>query len=156
MRRKFPPMTMNWSPPGADRDATARETRMSKLLSVEISRGGGPQERVVVRNVSPHGIGARGAIKLVPCERVDVHLPGGALRCAVVRWVNKDNFGLYFDEPIDPQSLQVRVASGGGITPRDAQLGFVALQHKATASRCGFQRSHRDQIIHGSSGWTGD
>lgn len=156
MRRKFPPMSMNWSPPPAGHDESAREARTSKLLSVEISRGGGGRERVVVRNVSPHGIGARGDIRLIPCEEVVVHLPGGETRRAVVRWVRKDGFGLYIDEPIDPQSLQVRAASGAGITPRDAQIGFVPLQHKATPSRTGFQRSHRDQIIHGSSGWTRD
>lgn len=153
---KLPRMSMNWSPSPTGHDESAREARTSKLLSIEISRGGGTRERVVVRNVSAHGIGARGDIKLMPCEEVAVHLPGGETRRAVVRWVRKDGFGLYLDEPVDPQCLQVRAASGSGITPRDAQLGFVPLQHKATATRSGFQRSHRDQIIHGSSGWTRD
>lgn len=145
---------MNWTPPAPETDTQARESRVAKLLPIEVTLGSGQRVRVVVRNVSPHGIGARGECDLVPCERLTVHTPDGRDIPATVRWVRKGTFGLYLDEPISPDILQVRSVQST-IVPRDAQLGFSPLKHVGTTARSGFQRTHRDQVLANSS-WMQD
>ncbi len=146
-------MSMNWTIAPTSGDDSARETRTAKLISLEIS---GPQRRrtkIVVRNLSPHGIGGRGDIDLLPCERLVVHLPNGHNVEAIVRWVRKNSFGLSLDERIDADALQARAAVSAAIVPRDAAIGFEPFKHIGSTSRTGFKRSHRDEVL-GSSGWT--
>lgn len=147
-------MAMNWTPPTSEMDTQARENRVAKLLPIEVTLGNGQRIRVVVRNVSPHGIGARGEVDVVPCERLTVHTPDGRDIPATVRWVRKGTFGLYLDEPINPDMLQVKSAQST-IVPRDAELGFRPLKHTGTTNRSGFQRTHRDQVLSNSS-WIQD
>lgn len=146
-------MSMNWTiapTPGHD---SARETRTAKLISLEISGAQRRRTKIVVRNLSPHGIGGRGDIDLLPCEQVVVHLPDGRDVDAIVRWVRKNSFGLSLDERIDSEALQSRGSGPAAIVPRDAAIGFQPMKHTGTASRSGFQRSHRDEVL-GSSDWT--
>jgi hypothetical protein len=144
-------MTTNWQidhPPAT----TAREVRTSKLLSVEISCARFGRKRVVVRNLSFYGIGARGEIDLLPTEHVTVHLPGGRDIEAIVRWVRKGTFGLSLEERINPADLQTRNAVDRPLTTRDATIGFQRYEVPPTQTqRTGFQRSHRDEVL--SSSW---
>lgn len=138
------------------RDESMREPRMAKLLAVELSSEQLAPTRVVVRNLSPYGLGARGELDLLPMERVTVHLPDGRAVPALVRWVRKGAFGLSLEERIDPAMLQTgRAASPADLTTRDAKVDFriarPAIEHK----RSGFQRSHRDEILSGSD-WSRD
>lgn len=131
----------------------ARETRISKLVGIGLSSAMHKNVRVVVRNLSLHGIGARGDVSLLPCERITVHLPSGRNIGAMVRWVRKNTFGLLLDEQIDPQDFQPHVCPAGTIVPRDANLGFQRMYHQSSTARSGFQRSHRDEVLR-SSNWT--
>ena len=145
-------MDMSWkttTPP----DESAREPRVSKLMSVDISSARQPRTRIVVRNLSPHGIGCRGECDILPCERITVHLHDGREVGATVRWVRKGTFGLSLDERIDPAALHINTSATGAITPRDADLGFHRLRHQGSQSRTGFQRSHRDEVLTPASGW---
>ena len=144
-------MTTQWkidSPPAT----TTREARTSKLLSVEISCARFGRTRVVVRNLSFYGIGARGDVDLLPTEHVTVHLPGGHNVDAIVRWVRKGAFGLSLQERINPADLQTRNSVDQPLKTRDAESGFQPfVPTPATPPRTGFKRSHRDEVL--SSGW---
>lgn len=134
----------------------ARETRVSKLLPLEVSSERHGRVRFVVRNISPYGIGGRGELELLPCERVTIHLPGDRQIGATVRWVRKNTFGFALDEPIDPTELQAKASTNGNLTPRDATQEFNVYKHSPSIHRPGFQRSHRDQVLLGASHWKTD
>ncbi len=148
-------MDMSWKPSTAEGNDSTREPRMAKLVALHLSSARYSNVKIVVRNLSPHGLGARADIELLPCERVVVHLPNGQDVGAIVRWVRKNTFGLSLDERIEPEHLQPRAAAAGAIVPRDAELGFNRLRHTAGSSRSGFQRSHRDEVLRTSS-WMGE
>lgn len=115
--------------------------------------------RVVVRNISSHGLGLKGELDLIACERMVLHLPDGREVNGTVRWVRKGGFGIYLDEQIDPSDFQVRGdGSPNAINPRDAQMGFQVMRRPgANTGRTGFQRTHRDEVLKDlSSSWTGD
>ncbi|QJQ32414.1 hypothetical protein GV829_08080 [Sphingomonas lacunae] len=144
---------MSWTPSRPDND-TAREPRVSKLVSLELSSDRHQRTKIVVRNLSPHGIGARGEIDLLPCERVTLHLPGDRCVAATVRWVRKGTFGLSLDERIDATAVQPTAKASAGLITRDAEVGFHRLRHNTDAApRSGFQRSHRDEVLRNSI-WT--
>lgn len=146
-------MDMSWKTPATPADESVREVRVSKLVALELSSARYSRVKIVIRNLSPHGLGARADIELLPCEQVMVHLPDGRDVGAIVRWVKKNTFGLSLAERIEPEQLQPRAATGAAIVPRDADLGFNRLRHTATSSRSGFQRTHRDEVLQ-SSHWT--
>ena len=130
-------------------DAPQREQRTSKLIVLALSTSREKHARIVVRNVSPHGLGARGEIDLLPCERVTVHLPGGRDVAATVRWARNGKFGLALDERVDPPSLQTRAAaSPTDLRSRDESMEFVPMKIRPVeGGRTGFKRSHRDQVL---------
>lgn len=146
-------MTMNWNPDSHEQDAAAREPRTSKLLAVELSSDRNPPARVVIRNLSSHGVGARGDIDLLPCERVTLHLPDGAQIGGTVRWVRKGTFGIALDERLPTEFLQAKAKSSAEIVTRDTVVGFQPVKHTVEhAGRSGFQRTHRDEVLRSS--WT--
>jgi PilZ domain len=148
-------MDMSWPPAPPPTDGSARENRVSKLVALELSSARYKRVRIVIRNLSPHGLGARADIELLPCEQVMVHLPDGRDVGAIVRWVRKNTFGLSLEERIEPEQLQPRPGTGAAIVPKDAELGFNRYRHTATSSRSGFQRTHRDEVLR-SSNWLGE
>lgn len=149
-------MTMEWTPPAA-KPTGPRADRKSQLVPLEIGSDRFGRTRVVVRNLSPYGLGVRGDVELIACERVIVYLPDGRQVGATVRWVRKNTFGLALDEAINPATLQPRPASKpADLMTRDEQRGFVALQVNANVHRPGFIRSHRDEILDGASHWVRD
>lgn len=148
-------MDMSWKTPSLPADESAREVRVSKLVSLELSSARYKRVKIVIRNLSPHGLGARADIELLPCEQVMVHLPDGRDVGAIVRWVKKSTFGLSLEERIEPEQLQARAASSAAIVPKDADLGFNRYRHTASSSRSGFQRTHRDEVLR-TSNWHGE
>lgn len=148
-------MDMSWKPSTPSTNGPVRETRVSKLVALELSSDRYRRVRIVVRNLSPHGLGVRGDIELLPCEQVIIHLPDGRDVNAIVRWARKNTFGLSLEERIAPEQLQPRAAPSTVIVPRDAELGFHRLRHEASSSRSGFQRTHRDEVLR-TSNWRGE
>lgn len=142
---------MSWKPSAPEASEPIREPRTAKLVALNLSSARYSNVKIVVRNLSPHGLGARADIELLPCERVVVHLPNGRDVGAIVRWVRKNTFGLSLDERIETEYLQPKAAGAAAIVPRDAELGFNRLRHTAASSRTGFQRSHRDEVLRSSS-----
>jgi len=94
-------MNMTWpKATKAEGDAGVREQRISKLVTVEISNSRLGRTRVVVRNLSNHGLGIRSDVDLLPCERLTVHIGEDRSVEATVRWVGKGQFGLALDERV--------------------------------------------------------
>lgn len=148
---------MDWNPNTASQTSGPRATRVSRLLPIEIGSERLGRQKVVIRNIAPYGLGARGDVELLACERLTVYLPDGHEIGATVRWVRKNTFGLALDEPINPAVFQPKGAAvATTLVAKDADLGFVPIQIKATIQRPGFQKSHRDQILDGSSLWVRD
>ncbi len=148
-------MSMPWSPADAPDHAT-RESRVSKLLSLEISSDRLERSRVVVRNLSPWGIGMRGDVAVLPCERLTVHLPDGREIPSTVRWVRNGSFGVALDERIEPARLRVIANPTKTLPTRDSSTKFELLRHGSEpVQRSGFQRSHRDEVLN-TSGWNRD
>jgi hypothetical protein len=147
-------MSMTWTPPIAAADSE-REPRTSKLVSVDMASDRHARTRIVVRNISSHGLGARADIDLLPCERVTIYMPDGAEIGATVRWVRKNTFGLSLDERISADFVQAKNAANAAFQPRDEVLGFHRLHHAPVVGRSGFHRSHRDEVLK-SSHWTND
>lgn len=148
-------MDMSWKSPLLAADESVREVRVSKLVALELSSARYKRVRIVIRNLSPHGLGARADIELLPCEQVVVHLPNGGQVGAIVRWVKKNTFGLSLEERIEPEQLQPRATASAVIVPRDAEISFNRLRHTGSSSRSGFQRTHRDEVLR-SSNWRGE
>ncbi len=148
-------MTANWNPnAGRAAPATTRADRTSRLVPLEISSDRLAQTRIVVRNLSPYGIGARGDVELIACERVTVHLPEDHKIGATVRWVRGQTFGLLLDERIEPAQLQVKPGSAPtDFVAKDSNVQFVPVKVNKDYHRPGFVRSHRDQIMDGHSRW---
>lgn len=149
-------MTMEWTPPAA-KPAGPRADRKSQLVPIEIASDRMQRTRVVVRNLSPYGLGVRGDVELIACERLTVFLPDGREIGATVRWARKNTFGLALDEPINPAALQPKaVSKPTELTTREGNAPFIPIQVASTSQRPGFIRSHRDQILDGASHWTRD
>ena len=146
---------MSWDPAREAHDRSEREPRVAKLVAVEISSDRLARVRVIVRNLSAHGIGARGECNVLPCERVTVHFPDGSAVGATVRWVRKGSFGVALDERIEPSAVQTKAAAGR-LVPRDAEVTFERYRHYSTASRAGFSRSHRDEVLKVGGNWQGN
>jgi hypothetical protein len=149
-------MTIDWNPPAA-KASGPRADRKSQLVPIEIASDRVGRTKVIVRNLSPYGLGVRGDVELLACERLTVYLPEGRKIGATVRWARKNTFGLALDEAINPVSLQPKsVHSATELTTRDDQNSFIPVTIQASTQRPGFVRSHRDQILDGSSYWTRD
>ncbi len=136
-------------------DEAVREPRMAKLVAIDVSSSRHQRTRIVVRNLSPHGLGARGEIDLLPCEHVVIHLPDGSEMGAIVRWVRKNSFGLSLDDRIDAAALRGKSSASSHLITRDAQVDFHRMQHKGTFARSGFNRSHREEVLRNSD-WIGE
>jgi hypothetical protein len=151
-------MTMDWNPDREAKPQGTREIRMAKLLPIEIGSERLGRVKVVVRNISPYGLGVRSDVELLACERLIVFLPGDEQVGATVRWVRKGTFGLALDEAINPAALRANVAKSlTDLTTKDAQLNFAPVHvQPATQPRPGFQRSQRDSILNGHSQWLRD
>lgn len=143
---------MSWNPTSDLQDSSAREPRTSKLVAVELSSDRHPPTRIVIRNLSSHGVGARGELDLLPCERVMLHLPGDAKIAGTIRWARKGTFGIALDERLPAEFLQAKAKSATEIVTRDATAGFQPIRHNVTSTgRSGFARSHRDEVLRQSS-----
>lgn len=87
-------------------DGTVRQPRERGLVRARVAVDRIPIQEIIIRNVSPQGIGAasRGA-PLIMGERATVLFPDGRQVTGEVRWVNGPSFGLKLDHELDPQVL---------------------------------------------------
>jgi hypothetical protein len=90
-----------------EQNSEQREARQTRLMVLQMSRGGRPLQEIVARNLSNRGIGAFSKTTMpLEGDQVVVHFPQGQQATGVVRWVLRQNFGILLDQDIDPSLIQ--------------------------------------------------
>ncbi len=90
-----------------EQDSEQRDARQTRLIVLQMSRGGRPLQEIVARNLSNRGIGALSkTVPPIEGDQVTVHFPQGQRVTGVVRWVFRQNFGILLDQDIDPTLIQ--------------------------------------------------
>ncbi|MGB5723563.1 MAG: hypothetical protein WBM39_04040 [Parasphingorhabdus sp.] len=78
-----------------------RDKRACKLIRVDIERENGPGFSAIVTNLSEQGMGGRSEGFLRPFELVTIIKQGYGRISGEVRWIEGQNFGVLFSEPVD-------------------------------------------------------
>lgn len=80
-----------------------RESRQRGLTRLSLSIGTAPRQDIMVRDYSSRGFSAAAHGIPPACdELVTVHLPDGCTLWGIVRWVERNVFGVEFDGNIAP------------------------------------------------------
>lgn len=88
-----------------------REERGRRMLAGIMHSETGSEQRIIIKDISAHGIGARATGSPPSVEdRISIYLSQGRVLKGVVRWVSGNRFGVLLDGEIDPTSFQ---GSGG-------------------------------------------
>lgn len=82
-----------------------REPRSARLFSAELVVAGGPSQRIVVKDVSTRGCGARADQTPPVGANITLLLHGIGLVEGSVVWLEKGRFGIRFNEPIDTKAV---------------------------------------------------
>ena len=98
-------------------DQVVRSARQPRIIRARLLHRDGEEEDVVVRNVTPTGLGAsaRGPAP-VRGERVTVVLPGNQQVTGVVRWFSGRTFGIQLDHPLDLDALGIALQRQAHVT----------------------------------------
>lgn len=92
---------------------TRQVDRDSLFLLADMYVGGSERpERVKVRNLSPGGMMAEGAIEVERGTSVTVELRNVGPVCGTVAWVQGRRFGVAFEREIDAKLVRVPVSQG--------------------------------------------
>jgi hypothetical protein len=97
---------MSFMAPIPQTDQVTREARQPRIIRARLLHRDGEVQDIVIRNVSPTGLGAsaRGPAP-VRGERVAVLLPGDQEVTGMVRWFGGHTFGMKLDSPLDLDAL---------------------------------------------------
>lgn len=82
-----------------------RELRSARLISAELAVADGPSLRIVIKDVSTRGCGARADQTSPVGANVTLLLHGIGLVEGTVAWLEKGRFGIRFNEPIDTKAV---------------------------------------------------
>jgi hypothetical protein len=87
--------------------AISRDPRGKRMLLATMRGEKLAEQKIIVGDVSPRGIGARakGACP-TPGSRVLISFSNGVELGGEVRWARKDRFGVQLEGEVDPQELQ--------------------------------------------------
>lgn len=98
---------------------TRDESRDSMYLMADLAiAGGGPAQKVKVRNLSSAGMMVESDLRPARGNRIAVELRNIGAVGGTVMWVRGSRFGVSFDELIDPKLARTQVAGG----PREAPV----------------------------------
>ncbi len=97
---------MSFMAPIQPADQITREQRQPRIIRARLVHRDGEVQDIVIRNVSPTGLGAsaRGPAP-VRGEQVLIVLPGEQEVTGVVRWFGGHTFGMKLDQPLDLEAL---------------------------------------------------
>lgn len=117
-----------------------REVRSSRFFAATLKVPDRPEQQIAVRNVSPHGLGARAETPPAMGAIVIVNLAGVGDVEGEVRWVTGNRFGVKLDGSIDTSKFNFSGRSWEDVTPRSDSDG-VADRFKPESStwRPGFR-----------------
>ena len=118
-----------------------RESRSSRFFAATMEAPGLPPQQIAVRNVSPHGLGARAELVPEMGAMVTINLAGVGDVVGDVRWVTGNRFGVKLDGTIEPSKFNFSGRSWEEVAPRFAATVEVADAYKPQAStwRPGFR-----------------
>ena len=116
-------------------DASGREARQRRLIRAQMCSDRLPQQDIIIRNLSPRGIG--GASRGLPPmqdEKVAVLLPDGQNITGWISWIDGQSFGIKLDRDLDLQSLAASIQRINELT--DASTTWeVKRLHRVTTPR---------------------
>lgn len=118
-----------------------RETRSSRFFAATMEAPGLPPQQIAVRNVSPHGLGARAETPPALGAIVIINLSGVGDVEGEVRWVTGNRFGVKLDGSIEPSKFNFSGRSWEEVAPRFSAPTEVADAFKPMTStwRPGFR-----------------
>lgn len=97
-----------------------REPRQHRLFKVEVITGRGKPFNAIVRNISAHGLRAKGDNPVHPGQFVQIRKQGFEPVSGTVRWVRDRDFGLEFDQEIDVEQFSFADRNSEGLLkPKD-------------------------------------
>lgn len=96
------PISSAWDEPDRRDLHNHREPRERRLIRGEMETDRLPRHNILIRNISPRGLGAscRGLPPMVE-ETASIRLPDGQVITGMVRWVREQEFGVRFDRPVN-------------------------------------------------------
>lgn len=87
--------------------AINREPRGRRMLSASMRGDELAEQKIVIADVSPRGLGARARGECPPAgTRILIALSNGLELSGEVRWVRKERFGVQLDQEVDPGQVQ--------------------------------------------------
>ncbi len=98
-------------------DTRAVERDSLFMMAEVTAAGGGPAERVKVRNLSATGMMVESAWPAVQGERVSANLRNIGTVEGTVMWVSAPRCGIAFDKEIDPKLARTQVYGGAREAP---------------------------------------
>lgn len=106
---------------------TRDQSRDSMFLLADLAvAGGGPAEKVKVRNLSSGGMMVESDLRPGRGSRIAVELRNIGAVGGTVMWVRGSRFGVAFDEEIDPRMARTQVSSGPKEAPVYARAAIDA------------------------------
>ena len=105
--------------------APEREQRFRRLINVEIETENGARFSAIVTNISKHGLGAKTGGILQPFKFIDVIKDGYGRVHGEVRWVDGQNFGVLFSEPVNVEMFNFSDKNEQGHFVPEAKDGHV-------------------------------
>ena len=102
-----------------------RGQRFRRLINVEIENEDGTRFSAIVTNISKHGLGGKTGGILRPFEFIDVIKKGYGRVHGEVRWVDGQNFGVLFSEPVNVEMFNFSEENEQGHFIREVDNGHV-------------------------------
>ena len=119
---------------------SARETRLHRLVKVDIICQNAPTREAIVRNVSANGLCAKSDIQPTVGDILDVKKEGFGMVKGIVRWTKGKEFGVEFEHAIDVDLFNFGSANRDGhfVQPIDNGHVWKGFEQVASSKRPGF------------------
>ncbi|WP_084192664.1 PilZ domain-containing protein [Parasphingorhabdus marina] len=124
-----------------------RELRQHRLFKVEVTAEGRKKFNAIVRNISTHGLRARGEIpvgdnRVQPGQPLKIQKHGFDAVSGTVRWNSGQEFGVEFDQEIDVEQFSFGDRNTEGLLkPKDETVTVRrSLDPQIVVKRPGFSR----------------
>lgn len=119
---------------------SSRETRLRRLVKVDIICHNRSTIEAIVRNVSTNGLCAKSELQPVVGDLIDIRKEGFGKVKGVVRWIRDLEFGVEFEQPIDVDLFNFGSANRDGhfVQPIDNGHVWKGFAKVASSKRPGF------------------
>lgn len=117
-----------------------REPRQHRLFKVEVITEGRKPFNAIVRNISAHGLRAKGDIPVHPGQVLQIRKQGFKPVSGTVRWTHERDFGLEFEEGINVEQFSFGDRNAEGLLmPKDEKVTIRrSVNSRSAMKRPGF------------------